>query len=341
MNYICDVCDYSTDIKSNYTKHLNTKSHIWHQEYYDSLGYILNTQPPDELNIHMDDNSFFCPHCAKIFNKKNKAIHFKSCIYLKKDIEKTKEKQLKEYENEINKLNLQLIIWQKDAEIRDKDIKLILAKMEKDNEIKFIKMEKEAEIERLKQQIIINELKNEIHPTNQTSTNNINDSVNSNNNNKINNNKNNNNKTISFVYIKNNYKNAPVYSDVISAALTKEEMKAIKDLSPTTACAKLINQRCITNVDMDKRPLHCLDMARKKFAVRVKNKYGDPKWTIDQNGEHILSGVFAQIRSIYPIKENDSLEEMENRLKLHQMMMPSEKKKILREIGRVSHVNAS
>ena len=325
--FVCNACDYKTQNTSNYIRHNKSKNHIWHQEYFDLLGYLLDTNPPIDSNIVLTDIEFYCNHCNKVLSKKNKSTHFKLCIQLNQALTDARNKCI-EAEKEITKkeiveLNHKIVILQKDAELDKLKLQTELDKLKKDIEIKDLKTE-------------INALKQiEIHGN----ENNIKSNNNSNNITKINNN--NNNKSISLVYIKNNYKNAPVYEDIMAKELTAEERKSIKDLSPMTACTKLIRQRCIENVDMDKRSLHCLDMARYKYASRIRNKFGEPRWRVDLGGEHILQCAILRIKSIYPTKGVNIETLLKNQQALQEIMTPRNKRKMLKEITRTSHVDAS
>lgn len=318
--YYCNICQYSTVYSSNYKKHLETKSHIKNKEYFDLLGHSLNI----DISLHTNDNNFYCRYCKKTISRRNKSSHLKICKELKKELDSAKDKKLLEQTEFIKSLTVQSIIANKDYELR---------LVKKDNIIK------DKELETLKQQLIISELKKELEykSTNQTSI--VNNSNNSNN---SHNKKNSDNKTISFVYIKNNYTEAPVYTDVMKPALTASEKKALEGIDPTTACAKLLISRCITDIDMDKRPIHCLDMSRNKFAVRIYNKWGVPKWKIDHGGENILNCAFAKMRSAYPTNETVSPEtKLHNQIGLQKMMLAINKKRILKEVCRLGHVNSS
>lgn len=319
--YKCEVCNYSSDDKSNYVKHTRTNNHKWAQEYFDALGYVLNTDAPEGSDITLNENSFYCPHCQKILSKQHKRLHLRSCASIKQAF---KDKQLQKKDEEIKSLNTELIVTKKDLDIKNMEIRLVKVTMEKD-----------AEIEKLKQQLIIEELKKQLELSNKAGN------VNSNNGNNKSNNKNSNNKTISYIFIKNNYTDAPVYKDVMQTEISATEKKALKGLPPTAACAKLISHRCINDIEMENRPLHCLDLSRNKFAVRIRNKGGDPKWKIDQDGEHILTNAYPIIKTFFPIKNvNDDIK-LKNKIGLQKMMTPFDKKKILRELGRLGHVDAS
>ena len=323
--HVCKACNYETSDKSNYTGHIKSLNHKWLQEYLDLMGYPLNTEPPIDSDIILNDNNFYCNHCNKVLSKKYKSVHFKLCSQLKQALEDAKNKINKlHYEKEINDLNNKLVISQKDAEIDKMKLQL---------EVKDLKLE----INTLKNSGI-NGNENNVHSHNTTNNTDANKSYNKNSNNKNSNNK---NKSISLVYIKNNYTNAPVYEDIMAKELTAEEKKAIEDLSPMTACTKLITQRCIENVDMDKRPFHCLDIARHKLAARIKNKHGEPKWKVDLGGEHILKCAISRIKSNYPIKGDDIDIVIKNQQALQEIMTPSNKRKMLREVSRISHVDAS
>lgn len=303
--YNCDACNYSSDRYANYKRHLVSKSHLEKQNQYDTLGHPVSIEPPKDSGIILDEKSFYCSCCEKVLSKQYKSEHFKICTAYQLKMKMAKDRQVLELKNDMQ--------WSK------KEFEYIL-----------LLKDKEKENQALNHKIEILELKHELAAKTQI--------INSQNNN---NNKNHSdNKSVSFIYIKNNYKDAPVYSDIMAKPLTAEERESIEGVDPATACAKLIASRCLTDVDMDKRPFHCLDMARNKFAVRVYTNWGDAKWKIDSGGEHILSCGFEKIREEYPIRKVDNDTKIKNLVGLNKMMLPINKKRILKEVCRLGHVNA-
>ena len=141
------------------------------------------------------------------------------------------------------------------------------------------------------------------------------------------------NKCINYFYIKDNFTDAHNYEDLMRPPLTMDEKKSISDTDATTGCAKLLRLRCIDNIDIDKRPFHSLDIARNKFALKSNDK-----WSIDQNGEAILRGVFPKIKEIY--KTDDPEDYQQNMINISQLieMQDKGKKKIVDELSRTTFI---
>lgn len=117
----------------------------------------------------------------------------------------------------------------------------------------------------------------------------------------------------SFIYIKNNYEDAPVYIDMMAPYLTDVEIRLLED-DPILTCAKIIATRCLVDVELDERPLHCLDMNRNKFAVRCYSISGVPKWKIDFGGEDILNCLFEKIKEEVPDYEINKTTTFKNKI---------------------------
>lgn len=315
LKYNCDACEYSSDRLDNYKRHLASNGHEIKQRQYTALGHPVSSTPPKDSGIVLSDDTYFCSCCEKVLKKHHQAKHFKTCKLLKSKMEMQDARQIMELKNDL--------MWSK----KEYEFRLLL----KDKDYKLL--EKDKENESLKHQLEVKQLKDDLNAKTQI--------INSNNTNNSHNTKkkNSDNKSVSFIYIKNNYKDAPVYADIMAKPLTAEERESIRGDDPATACAKLITSRCLTNVDMDKRPFHCLDMARNKFAVRINNNWGVPKWTIDLGGEHILSCGFEKIREEFPIRKVDENTKLRNNISLQKMMLPINRKRILRELCRLGHVN--
>ena len=113
MKYIGDLCDYSTDRKYDYTKHLISKKHKKKvQVNTNNLENVVislanNSQIPHNRN----NKSYVCKYCSKPFHRTdNLNRHYKTCVYrldaeseLKKTISETQQK-LKEKDTQYEKL---------------------------------------------------------------------------------------------------------------------------------------------------------------------------------------------------------------------------------------------
>lgn len=76
--YICKNCNYFTNNKSHYNRHINSKKHI------------INS---GELTIpKLDSNNYFtCEYCNNIYKKANKSRHLRMCKAKKKEIIELKQ----------------------------------------------------------------------------------------------------------------------------------------------------------------------------------------------------------------------------------------------------------
>jgi hypothetical protein len=130
-------------------------------------------------------------------------------------------------------------------------------------------------------------------------------------------------------YVINNYKDAHNIEDLLNSPLTDEEKQYIFENGSILGCYKLLQSRCIDNIDVDKRPFHCLDVSRCKYLLRSKND-----WGVDQCGEQILILGCNKIKDAYDIKDISDLEQygknMEQLIKLETEGKP----KILKELNK-------
>ena len=92
------------------------------------------------------------------------------------------------------------------------------------------------------------------------------------------------NRQYNMYYVINNYKDAHNIEDLLNSPLTEEEKKYILDNGSILGCYKLLQSRCIDDIEIDKRPFHCIDISRCKYLLRSKND-----WDVDQCGESILT----------------------------------------------------
>jgi hypothetical protein len=119
MSYCCDSCNYKTDDKRNYHKHIKTKTHL--KKNVNNVLYVIPCYPNTDNNYLHHDNmlssekytseseKLCCPICKTNFTQRsNLSRHKKKCI-----IKEKKE------ENEIivEKLQMKLDMAEKEKEI--------------------------------------------------------------------------------------------------------------------------------------------------------------------------------------------------------------------------------
>nr|QBK88736.1 MAG: cholesterol-binding START domain containing protein [Mimivirus LCMiAC01] len=113
----------------------------------------------------------------------------------------------------------------------------------------------------------------------------------------------NNTNSYGIYYIMRNYKDALNFEDVMKPALTADEIAYTRENGAASGCCKLILDRCITDIAIEKRPFHCTDLARKKYVLHTEND-----WKVDDKGEMILNKTYPKIRKLYQLDQDiDSL----------------------------------
>jgi hypothetical protein len=86
--------------------------------------------------------------------------------------------------------------------------------------------------------------------------------------------------------------------DLLAADLTEEEKQFLSEGSGVSGCVKLLTNRCIKNIEVNKRPFHLVDVARKKYLLRTG---GD--WVLDIGGNKILEGVADKLKNYWLIRQ--------------------------------------
>jgi len=101
--YSCKLCNFDTNKKFDYNRHLETRKHIRRV----SKGNLNNTPQKNltkpqktSTNLNKEELKFTCEYCNKIQWKKNKARHLRTCKAKKDEV-----KILKQTINNINNTN--------------------------------------------------------------------------------------------------------------------------------------------------------------------------------------------------------------------------------------------
>jgi hypothetical protein len=100
-------------------------------------------------------------------------------------------------------------------------------------------------------------------------------------------------------YVQQNFQDAYNYEDLMAPPLTQDEIHLLENNDVTFGAFNLFKGRCIDNIELDKRPIHLIDMSRKKYMIRLNGS-----WFEDKNGEQIFEGITKKITSVY-LTEND------------------------------------
>jgi hypothetical protein len=80
----------------------------------------------------------------------------------------------------------------------------------------------------------------------------------------------------------------------LAPELTEDEKKMISEESVINGCYKLLMGRCINNIEIDMRPMHLVDEARKKYLLRSNGN-----WITDKGGEKIMEHVKNKLKGLY------------------------------------------
>lgn len=83
MNYICELCNYTTNRKSSYKNHCNAKKHTEKVDLYNKKLELENNL----ITLNEHKNHVICEFCkAKFFNNSSLKRHMKTCsVVLKKN----------------------------------------------------------------------------------------------------------------------------------------------------------------------------------------------------------------------------------------------------------------
>ena len=131
-------------------------------------------------------------------------------------------------------------------------------------------------------------------------------------------------------YIMNNFDDAYNIEDVMNKPLTDEEKQTIRDSGALGGCYKLIEDRCINDIDLPRRPFHCLDNSRNKYLLKSNNS-----WEVDNMGDQILNNAYPIVRPLYKINEDD---DFKDKIKNAEQLTKLEngRKRIIKELNNVS-----
>lgn len=158
MKYNCENCNYSTNEKSNWTRHNLTKIHKKNQLKLASLNQVVSFGLASEANkkpgkVYEDDNKFICKYCETCFSHSSSLTRHKKNCSEKNNLKVKKQLQVLQKEKDIGKLLQKKNIEIKIIELESKDKEISLLKQSKDKEIFLLKQmleDKEKQISELK-----------------------------------------------------------------------------------------------------------------------------------------------------------------------------------------------
>jgi hypothetical protein len=239
--YSCNKCEYNTDNKKDYKKHLMTRKH--------SMETFGNKNSP------IIPNTFICAICSKNFNTKSGIWkHKKKCNYIE---EKEKiEPEVIELEN--------AVVEKAMMEEIDKDA-LIMKLLKQNTEV--IELLKEQSKTAQEQSKTAQELSKTAQDQSKTMQEMI---PNIGNNNTTNNTMNNNNFNLN-VFLNETCKDAMNIKDFIESLRVQcSEMKEIQNIGFIELASKVLLKE-LSGMDVSKRPIHCSDLKRETLYIKDNN----------------------------------------------------------------------
>lgn len=100
--------------------------------------------------------------------------------------------------------------------------------------------------------------------------------------------------SMNMYYIMKNFNDALDYDKIMNDPITDDEKKMLRENNSIDGCYKLIKGRCIDNINIDDRPIHCVDIARLKFMIHTNNE-----WMSDIKGHRMLESIIPKVYKTY------------------------------------------
>lgn len=285
--YICNTCVYETDRLFNYKIHLKTKRHIAKVQKFTSKKSSKKddiSSKNEDRSSKKDEKTRKCEYCANLYSYKNIARHLKTC----------KKKPLHEVTRQITSITAEKKAIEKQKQQLAKEKEAI---------------EKEKTYIKIRNEILENDLKELKNDYNEL----IKEVVLHTNSKKT---------TINMFYIMNNFTEARNFDDLMRPPLTDKEMEEQARIGDVLqGSVRLIANRCINNLKVQERPLHCVDTARNKYLLRHSNR-----WIVDPDGDRIISTTYRKMHSIY-LKDIEDCSDIDKTMKTQQQLLKFGKKK--------------
>ncbi len=292
MNFSCKVCEYNTEDKSNYNKHLQSKKH-------------LNNIEKIEKNEKPSNYLFACNNCNSTYkNKSGLKRHLEKC----KKPEITNQNNLNNLSNLNNNINVsELLLKIRQLEYENENLSNQCNRLHEDN--RFLTSQLISEKDKLLTQTsnnadILNDEVVYLKSLCKGATTLVSDTMN----------------TVNFIM--NNLTTAPAidknvdYKKILYDNNTKEKIDIIEELvhhyrhkSLTKYIGDMI-VKCYKKDDPKKQSIWNSDIARKNYLLReIINK--NPEWITDKKGvktkEIIIEPIIKLIDSLIKdfLQQND------------------------------------
>ena len=275
----CRVCNYETNRLSSYNKHLNSKKHLknienlnFNDDYFSDSIDNNNDLQQKMIDYIEEQNKIFCEFCKKeISHKKHVKRHHQIC---KKKIEYDLTNASKETLN----INEQLINEKEEMERKLEEAEQ--EKMALKEKTKSIKEQMEEKLEMKDKEksemlkMYTEQIKMLLGNLNKKQL-------------KYN--------KFNSAFVLGNFTEAYNFEDLMAPDLTPDEIKLLSEEdSAISGCYKLLKSRCVDGIEVSKRPVHLVDVARKKYLIRTGGN-----WECDFGGERIIQGVSDKIKNVW------------------------------------------
>jgi hypothetical protein len=226
VNYNCIVCNYSTTRNSSFLKHLTTKKHSINEK---------NILPKNGKSVPKNGSKI-----PKNGGKNNNKLNCKYCDksisfvnHLNRHYKTCKEKQK--------------IILKHEKEEIIKKLEQETIKLKNELKIESNQLKKEQEEKKDMHTMYMEQIKLLFQNINKPSIN-----INMN--------------LLNASFVINKFQDAYDYETLMEPELTAEEIYVLNNNSAINGCYQLLKRRCIDDIDVDKRPMHLVDAARKKYT---------------------------------------------------------------------------
>ena len=280
MSFNCKCCNYKTNSKYNYNRHLDTFKHHKNQKIRTNVlktrtnvlktGTNVLKTGTNVLNSDINflqklQNNLNCKYQCKLcnyicnynkdYNKHCKTKNHKNMVLLKKKFEK---------ERQLFKMKMNLLLQQKEDKLHQQENEL----EEKDIIIKCLNQElliKTKDIKNLESKVdLLSEIKDLCKK---------------------------NKKSVMKIII-NNYNNAPDFTAQPIHDMSNEDFKRYIDMGIPNGIVEMLKDYYIENIPNEKRSLWCIDGARIKYLIRKDNN-----WKVDLMGKFIKKIMVKPLQS--------------------------------------------
>jgi hypothetical protein len=141
--------------------------------------------------------------------------------------------------------------------------------------------------------------------------------------------------TINMVYIINNFKDAHSFSDLMEPEFTEAEKKMIDNYGPLGGTINILDSRCVKNISIEKRPFHCVDVARQKFILNDNDS-----WKMDTDGKEIMAVATPKVYKYCIDNINgNTISGIQQQQNILNVFSKTNQKKVVKELCDLTSIN--